>query len=181
MFNNLEDSDIFIAILSTFLSSIAALIASNYAIKQSNRNAIFAKRVELYQELIKITDELINYSFKIFEEEYIDNLILNKAKVKLWASNAVHKRFEQVFLCITENYSNYKKFCEDENPENNPRAYRPNEEGLEDCQLTPNDFDVYEEKCGQKKEQILDIFNEKYVALNKNLITQIRKEMGSDK
>ena len=95
-----------IVLLTGGVSLITAVLTSWVTTWLTRRNEvrkhIMEKRTEFYFEIFPVIDTLVNHVDNILHDEYWDEFMRLKAKMKLLASQETFKMYEKLFVLLAE-------------------------------------------------------------------------------
>lgn len=124
-------------LIPVIVSALTAYITSLITV----RNDIRKQQKELYLEFFCVFEPLLNNKELVFDKVFIDKLLVQKAKIKLIASNATIGEYRKLFDKCTGLYTGFCRFCE----ENNPIEKYTDEEG--NYRGTGYEIEDYNERC----------------------------------
>lgn len=98
-------------LLSLIISITTAWITATIARRNDVRKLILEERSKQYFEIFPLIDELISNIHKVYDEEYIQAFISQKAKMKLLASQKTFQAYSVIFQMVIDAYNAYDIYC----------------------------------------------------------------------
>lgn len=170
-------SDIIIAGLATAVNMLAIIFET----KKLKKDKINENRLLTYIECYELLERNSLYPNIVFNyNEYIDNLIKIKAKMKLFASNSVLQSFKAYYDWAIKIYEDYHDFCEKNDPEKNVHmGISPDGKKCEVPDYDENDLNHYE----YIKNNYIDEKNIKSITVKskiRDVLNAMRSDIGND-
>lgn len=170
-------------VVTIITSIITALITLSITHKNEVKKLVLEKRAELYFEFYDEAEHLLHDRLKIYDSSYIGVLLKFKPKMKLLSSAKTVEAFKAFYELITKRYENYRNFCSQNDPRNNPDFLETgiDADGVEYeiCHATDMDISYFESDAEKfKKENLpsIETISQHITAL----YTEMRKDLGSD-
>ncbi len=164
-----------IVVLSGIVSLVTAIlstvITTGLTRKSEIRMHILEERTKFYFEIFPIIDTLINYPENIYNEDYWDEFMSFKAKMKLLASKKTFKEYERLFIFMTDSV-NALDIYDGIKCEENPSTFC--QEAL--AKIDQSDFKLARDEFVNKYLPDRDI-TQRYV---ENLYKAMRIDLGSN-
>ena len=165
--------------ISIVSSIITALITLTITHKNEVKKLVLEKRAELYFEFYNEVELLLHDNFKIYDSNYIKVLLQYKSKMKLLSSENTMKAFRDVFELVTLKHKEYRAFCNNNDPRNNPdfleREFDEDGVEFEICHATELDILCFESDA--EKFKVDNIPSKEEISKQ---ITALYKEMRED-
>ncbi len=157
-------------LLSLIVSIATAWITATIARKNDVRKLILEERSKQYFEIYPLIDELISNIHKVYDEEYMQAFISQKAKMKLLASQKTFRAYSVIFQMVIDAYNAYDIYC----------GYHQNEK--RSC------FDDEDYRRVEANLALSEMDFKKYYLPDRNMITekiqdlymQMRNDLGSN-
>ena len=169
----------FVTVLS---SIITAFITLSLTHKNEVKKFVLEKRAELYSELYSFIEILLFDELKIYDCDYIEDLLRFKPKMKFIASVETIKEFRLLYELIIAYYDKYRDFSIQNSPYNNPGAIKImnyNDEEYEIDNVTAIDMSNHKDNIERFK---MDNLPDKEIisASITALYTNMRNDLGSN-
>ena len=144
-FLNEHFDSVLIFVFGVISTTIGAVTNSFLQQKQQISKTNIDRQNEIYFSALTLLEKLMRQKYLIFDESFIDSLFEVKAKIKLFASNKVSSKFEELWDYVMTIYGNYKKF--------RPECYYSCSSDYDNPNCTLEEFQRYEDEIDTYKEQ----------------------------
>lgn len=175
------------ALLTASLSVLTAIITTKVTAWSSHKNTVrkwlLEKRAEIYFSFYERVELVLKEREKVFEQEYLDSLIVLKPQMKLLSSQNTFKAFRAYYEFVQTTSNKYKRFCIENDPQNDPsKVYQvtlDNGEQYEDYNITQRDIDQFEWQTEKyKRDNLPD--NNTINSYIEPLYQAMRSDLGSN-
>lgn len=175
------------ALLTALLSVLTAIITTKVTAWSSHKNEIkkwiLEKRAEIYFSFYDQVELALMDRENVFKQSYLDSLAEWKPKIKLISSKKTFEAFRLYYEFIRNTVVEYRKFCTQNNPEDNPNNFHcitlENGEDRYDCDITDSDMEMFEWQERQYKlEHLPD--SDTLISYIEPLYQSMRRDLGSN-
>ena len=169
--------------VSVVSSIVTALIANSHTHKNDVKKLVMENRSSLYFELYDVVEQLLYKSYRIYDAEYINELLKLKPKMKLLASKGTVGKFKDFFEFVVQKYDEYNAFRDENDPRVSPKYFHTyiDENGIEQEEWHGTEFEIssYESDAEAFRTKNLPA-KEEFSNHITALYEQMREDLGSN-
>lgn len=166
----------------SIIGFIVTIVITNIQFKNAKKERIIESQFNVYVELYKKIEPIINSLQLIFQQDYYNNVLSLKAEMKIVASSSTLRCYKKYLEFLYDNLMEYNTFCAEHDPTLNVCNVESviNEDTGEECEILHvaesdmSSFEFYVEKY-QKENCPKGGEIKKYL---KNLLNSMREDLG---